>query len=481
MTRESARDDFNDGRGILPAPAGLAGIAGADAELPAGAISRGDDLAALAAVAPARSVHQAISCRPEDVRKPSRSNSVHRGFTPGADGSMHHGGSHHSYSAEIQKLGEQNEAARVRGGRLHRRQHLRQRHHRPPVDRSQGHHALQRRPFQELLLPRHRHARLRAPPAQKPGARQGGQTPPARRAAEWVVDSLREETHALRATRCEHARTRTRRVTAVLAGFKRASSTTTKFLTCSAPSTTPVPRRSLTRKNSKIPARRTIAEFAMHSSLHSSSRIAEPPPRNSPPSKPRPTRVSWAAGVVFETTRALRDDHDVHRWSRFASVRVRRGDSRRGGVLRGGVRRPRRRRGSHARRSRGAWEALVKDAEARTRTSTKTRRRSPARSSRRGWTPRRRGSEWRCPSTASRASSSRRSNDETNAARKSAGGGRRRLHLCLHLLLRRRSNPPRDRAARRAARSDRRRNANAWFGRRASRMANRRAGGRWHA
>ena len=99
-----------------PPPAGLAGIAGADAELPAGAISRGDDLAALAAVAPARSVHQAISCRPEDVRKPSRSNSVHRGFTPGADGSMHHGGSHHSYMAlKIQKLGEQNEAARASG------------------------------------------------------------------------------------------------------------------------------------------------------------------------------------------------------------------------------------------------------------------------------------------------------------------------------------------------------------------------------
>ena len=99
-----------------PPPAGLAGIAGADAELPAGAISRGDDLAALAAVAPARSVHQAISCRPEDVRKPSRGNSVHRGFTPGADGSMHHGGSHHSYMAlKIQKLGEQNEAARASG------------------------------------------------------------------------------------------------------------------------------------------------------------------------------------------------------------------------------------------------------------------------------------------------------------------------------------------------------------------------------
>ena len=59
-----------------------------------------------------------------------------------------------------------------------------------------------------------------------------------------------------------------------------------------------------------------------------------------------------------------------------------------------------------------AWEGKMRTrTRTRTRTSTKIRRRSPARSSRRGWTPRRRGSEWRCPSTASRASSSRRSND----------------------------------------------------------------------
>ena len=125
--------------------------------------------------------------------------------------------------------------------------------------------------------------------------------------------------------------------------------------TCSAPSSDPSTEEIAPTQEEleDTGATRTVAESAMHSSLHSSSRIAEPAAAELAAVEAAPdARVSWATGVVFETTRArLGDDHDVHRWSRFASVRVRRGDSRRGGVLRGGVRRPRRRRGSHTRRS----------------------------------------------------------------------------------------------------------------------------------
>ena len=78
-------------------------------------------LSDVVAAAPVRSVHQAISCRPEDVRKPARGNSVHRGFAGNADGTTHHGGSHHGYMAfKIQKLAEQNE---VVAGRATRGEH----------------------------------------------------------------------------------------------------------------------------------------------------------------------------------------------------------------------------------------------------------------------------------------------------------------------------------------------------------------------
>jgi hypothetical protein len=78
-------------------------------------------LSDVVAAAPMRSVHQAISCRPEDVRKPARGNSVHRGFAGNADGTTHHGGSHHGYMAfKIQKLAEQNE---VVAGRATRGEH----------------------------------------------------------------------------------------------------------------------------------------------------------------------------------------------------------------------------------------------------------------------------------------------------------------------------------------------------------------------
>jgi len=299
-----------------PPPAGLAGIAGADAELPAGAISRGDDLAALAAVAPARSVHQAISCRPEDVRKPSRSNSVHRGFTPGADGSMHHGGSHHSYMAlKIQKLGEQNEAARAsaaggvftgvsiyvngitdppwidlkdimlsNGGRFQNY------YSRATVTHIVCAHLTAQK--LEALAKADRHH----PPVVRP---------------EWVVDSLREgklmpcARYALQGT-LEPGQ---RRVTAVLARVQ------TRVVvdddgnspTCSAPSSDPGTEEIAPTQEEleDTGATRTVAEFAMHSSLHSSSRIAEPAAAELAAVEAAPdARVSWATRVVFETTRA---------------------------------------------------------------------------------------------------------------------------------------------------------------------------------
>ena len=61
-------------------------------------------------------MHQAISCRPEDVRAPprgTRGNGVHAGFAGDPrDGSLHHGGSHRNYMAlKIQKLAEQHASA----------------------------------------------------------------------------------------------------------------------------------------------------------------------------------------------------------------------------------------------------------------------------------------------------------------------------------------------------------------------------------
>ena len=299
-----------------PPPAGLAGIAGADAELPAGAISRGDDLAALAAVAPARSVHQAISCRPEDVRKPSRSNSVHRGFTPGADGSMHHGGSHHSYMAlKIQKLGEQNEAARASGASgvftgvsiyvngitdppwidlkdimLSNGGRFQNYYSRATVTHIVCAHLTAQK--LEALAKADRHH----PPVVRP---------------EWVVDSLREgklmpcARYALQGT-LEPGQ---RRVTAVLARVQ------TRVVvdddgnspTCSAPSSDPSTEEIAPTQEEleDTGATRTVAESAMHSSLHSSSRIAEPAAAELAAVEAAPdARVSWATRVVFETTRA---------------------------------------------------------------------------------------------------------------------------------------------------------------------------------
>ena len=112
-----------------PPPTGLAGMAGADCGSPERDDARGArdaresavGLSDVVAAAPVRSVHQAISCRPEDVRKPARGNSVHRGFAGNADGTTHHGGSHHGYMAfKIQKLAEQNE---VVAGRATRGEH----------------------------------------------------------------------------------------------------------------------------------------------------------------------------------------------------------------------------------------------------------------------------------------------------------------------------------------------------------------------
>ena len=112
-----------------PPPTGLAGMAGADCGSPERDDARGArdardsavGLSDVVAAAPVRSVHQAISCRPEDVRKPARGNSVYRGFTGNADGTTHHGGSHHGYMAfKIQKLAEQNE---VVAGRATRGEH----------------------------------------------------------------------------------------------------------------------------------------------------------------------------------------------------------------------------------------------------------------------------------------------------------------------------------------------------------------------
>ena len=110
-----------------PPSTGLAGMAGADCgsperDDPRGARDASDSAVGLSdvvAAAPVRSVHQAISCRPEDVRKPARGNSVHRGFAGNADGTTHHGGSHHGYMAfKIQKLAEQNEVVAGRATTL---------------------------------------------------------------------------------------------------------------------------------------------------------------------------------------------------------------------------------------------------------------------------------------------------------------------------------------------------------------------------
>ena len=229
------------------------------------------------------------------------------------------------------------------------------------MDRSQGHHALQRRPFPELLLPRHRHAhRLRAPHRAKArGARQGGQTPPARRATRvGRRQSPRGETHALRALRAaRHARTRTetrhrrprpgsntrrrrrrRKFANVFGAFERPQYRGDR----------PDPGR--TRRYRRDANSRRVRD-ALFFALFFANRGTRCRGTRRRRSRARRAGLVGDEGRVRDDARASRDDHDVHRWSRFASVRVRRGDSRRGGVLRGGVRRPRRRRGSHTRRS----------------------------------------------------------------------------------------------------------------------------------
>ena len=68
----------------------------------------------LAPSEPTRSIAQALSCRPEDVHKPSRRpRGVHHGGKPGGGdpATRHHDGRHQNYMAhKIEKLGEQNDA-----------------------------------------------------------------------------------------------------------------------------------------------------------------------------------------------------------------------------------------------------------------------------------------------------------------------------------------------------------------------------------
>jgi hypothetical protein len=68
-------------------------------------------LAAAAAAGPSRSVAQAISCRPEDVRAPNKRNNNE------ISAKKHHEGSHGNYmSYKIEKLGEQNDAVQASAG-----------------------------------------------------------------------------------------------------------------------------------------------------------------------------------------------------------------------------------------------------------------------------------------------------------------------------------------------------------------------------
>ena len=68
----------------------------------------------LAPSEPTRSIAQALSCRPEDVHRPSRRpRGVHHGGKPGGGdpATRHHDGRHQNYMAhKIEKLGEQNDA-----------------------------------------------------------------------------------------------------------------------------------------------------------------------------------------------------------------------------------------------------------------------------------------------------------------------------------------------------------------------------------
>ena len=98
------RTDTTEGRGVDEANAGTSG-------------RREIGVTELFADAPpVRSVHQAISCRPEDVRKPARGNSVHRGHAPNED----HSAVHHYMAHKIQKLAEQNENTRTPRGVFHK-------------------------------------------------------------------------------------------------------------------------------------------------------------------------------------------------------------------------------------------------------------------------------------------------------------------------------------------------------------------------
>ena len=73
-------------------------------------------LAAAAAAGPARTVFQAISCRPEDVRVPSKRGGGGRNWSD-PEAEKHHGGSHRNYMEyKIEKLGEQNDALQAADG-----------------------------------------------------------------------------------------------------------------------------------------------------------------------------------------------------------------------------------------------------------------------------------------------------------------------------------------------------------------------------
>ena len=111
-TRRRMRTRRSSSQGTPPAPApALDGSApddeGAQQKPP-------ESIGDLAPSEPTRSIAQALSCRPEDVHKPSRRpRGVHHGGKPGGGdpATRHHDGRHQNYMAhKIEKLGEQNDA-----------------------------------------------------------------------------------------------------------------------------------------------------------------------------------------------------------------------------------------------------------------------------------------------------------------------------------------------------------------------------------
>mgnify|MGYP006082632629 CR=1 FL=1 len=113
-TRRRMRTRRSSSQGTPPAPApALDGSAHDDEgaqQKPPESMSMGD----LAPSEPTRSIAQALSCRPEDIHKPSRRpRGVHHGGKPGGGdpATRHHDGRHQNYMAhKIEKLGEQNDA-----------------------------------------------------------------------------------------------------------------------------------------------------------------------------------------------------------------------------------------------------------------------------------------------------------------------------------------------------------------------------------